>query len=199
MKPIERGEVLGLAEYEAIREQFRKRVIGEKKLRRVSVGRDVTVLFENRDTVLMQIQEMLRTERITREGAILHEIETYNQLLPGADELSSTLMIEIPDAAARDAFLARAKGFERHVALVVAGRPFPAKWDPSRVLESGTSAVHYLKFPLERGAAASLRGCAGSSATLLQVEITIDHPEYAARAVLAPETIVSIAEDLAAS
>lgn len=87
MKPIERGEVLGIAEYEKIREHFRERVIGEKKLRRVQLGPKATALFENRDTVLLQIQEMLRTERITREAAILHEIETYNQLLPGNDEL----------------------------------------------------------------------------------------------------------------
>ena len=121
MKPIERGEVLGLAEYEKIREQFRARVIGAKKARRVQVGPKVSVVFENRDTVLMQIQEMLRTERITREGAIQHEIDTYNQHIPGKDELFATVMIEVPDRDEREAFLAKARGFERHVALVVDG------------------------------------------------------------------------------
>jgi hypothetical protein len=66
MKPIERGEVLGLAEYEAIRDRFRARVIEEKKARRTTLGDRASCLFENRDTVLMQIQEMLRTERISR-------------------------------------------------------------------------------------------------------------------------------------
>src|SRR5262245_2072838 len=99
MKPIERGEVLGLAEYESIRDRFRARVIEEKKARRVALGPNATCVFENRDTALMQIQEMLRTERITREAAILHEIETYNQLVPGDHELSATVLIEIDDKA----------------------------------------------------------------------------------------------------
>src|SRR3974390_3479199 len=105
MKRIERGEILGLAEYEQVRERFRARVVAEKKARRVQLGPVVSVLFENHDTVLLQIQEMLRTERITKPAAIQHEIDTYNELVPGPDELSCTLMIEIPEKAERDAFL----------------------------------------------------------------------------------------------
>ena len=130
MKPVDRGEILGLSEYETIRAPFRSRVIEEKKRRRVAVGGRVTAVFENHDTVLLQIQEMLRTERITREAAVLHEIETYNELIPPAGGLSVTMMIEIPDPAERDAFLVAAKGFERHVALVVDGQRFPATFDP---------------------------------------------------------------------
>src|ERR1700736_1779658 len=119
MKPIQRSEILGIAEYEPIRERFRARVIEAKKRRRVVLGPKATAVFENRDTMMLQIQEMLRTERITREGAIQHEIETYNQLVPKAAELSCTVMIEIPEKEERDAFLVAARGFERHVMLVV--------------------------------------------------------------------------------
>ncbi len=80
---VERSEVLPLGEYEAVREPFRARVIEEKKRRRVKLGDRVTVLFESHDTVLLQVQEMLRTERISRENAVAHEIETYNALLGG--------------------------------------------------------------------------------------------------------------------
>ena len=83
MKPVDRGEILGLAEYEAVRERFRARVIAEKKLRRVQLGPKATAVFENHDTMLMQIQEMLRTERITRPAAVQHEIDTYNEIVPG--------------------------------------------------------------------------------------------------------------------
>ena len=82
MRKVERGELLGLAEYEQIRPQFRSRIIAEKTERRLVAG-EVSVTFENHDTVLFQIQEMLRTERITKEAAIDHEIETYNELVPG--------------------------------------------------------------------------------------------------------------------
>ena len=81
MNRVDRSEILELGEYEKIRDHFRTRVILEKKARRIAVGPYLTVLFENHDTVLLQVQEMLRTERITRETAVLHEIDTYNELL----------------------------------------------------------------------------------------------------------------------
>src|SRR5438128_2700493 len=121
MKPIERGEVLGIADYESVRDHFRARVIEEKKRRRVALGPKATAVFENHDTMLLQVQEMLRTERITREAAIQHEIDTYNQLVPGTAELSCTIMIEISDKDERDAFLVAARGFEKHVLLVIGG------------------------------------------------------------------------------
>ena len=121
MKPIDREEILPLAEYERIREPFRSRIIAEKKRRRIQIGPKATAVFENRETVLLQIQEMLRTERITRPQAVQHEIDTYNESVPGEDELSMTLMIEIVDKEEREAFLRDAVGFEGHVWLVVGG------------------------------------------------------------------------------
>ena len=115
MKRIERSEILPLGDYETIRPRFRARVIEEKKHRRVHVGPRVTALFENRDSVLLQIQEMLRTERITREGAIQHEIDTYNELIPPDGALSCTMLIEIDDKDERERFLVEAKGLENAV------------------------------------------------------------------------------------
>jgi hypothetical protein len=193
MQLVQRNEVLGLADYETVRDRFRARVIEEKRARRVAVGDRVTVLFENHDTVLLQVQEMLRTERISREAAVAHEIETYNQLVPGKDELSVTLMIEIADPAERDRFLAAARGFEKHVALLVDGEKASATWDRAIEGETSTPAVQYMKFPLGPKLAAHLRA-KGKDA---RVEVVIDHPAYAVRAALAPATLASLAEDLA--
>jgi hypothetical protein len=193
MQLVQRSEVMGLADYETIREPFRARIIAEKRTRRISVGDRVTVLFENHDTVLLQIQEMLRTERISREGAIGHEIQTYNQLVPGKDELSVTLMIEINDPAERDRFLAAARGFEKHVAVVVDGERVNATWDPQIEGEESTPAVQYMKFPIGPKAATHLR-TAGKDA---RVEILIDHAAYSARVPVPPTALASLAEDLA--
>jgi len=193
MKPIERSEVMGLADYETIRDRFRARVIDEKKrARRISLGPKATVVFENRDTVLLQIQEMLRTERITKESSILHEIATYNELVPGKDELSTSAMIEIADNDERDAFLIKARGFERSVSLVVDGEKQPAHWDPARELPERTSAVHYLKFPLTARAAAHLRAKKQDAS----VGMIVEHPAYEARVTFSPATAQSLAEDL---
>src|SRR5687768_16432109 len=94
MKPITRDELLELGAYEKLRDAFLRSVLERKKARYVKLGENMTALFENRDTVLLQIQEMLRTERITQEAAIAHELETYNELVPGERELSVTLFIE---------------------------------------------------------------------------------------------------------
>lgn len=196
MKPIDRAEVLGLADYEVIRERFRARIIAEKKLRRVQLGPSATVLFENRETTLLQIQEMLRTERITRPSAVQHEIDTYNENLAGNDELSCTLMIEIVDPVEREAFLRAAVGFERHVELVAAGERVAAR----AVARDGqmtdrTTAVHYLKFPLPASVAGTLRA-ARSARTAPEVALRVDHPVYHAESKLSPATVLELGEDL---
>jgi hypothetical protein len=194
MKLVERGEILGLADYEAVRERFRNRVIAEKKLRRVHLGPKATAVFENHDTMLMQIQEMLRTERITRAAAVQHEIDTYNELVPGPDELSATVMIEIVDKDERDAFLREAIGFEKHVWLSVAGARIQARPVDRGAPADRTTAVHYLKFPLPPPTAKSLREA--TAATSPEVALEADHPAYGIRIVLPATTVASIAEDL---
>jgi len=197
VKPIERGEILGLAEYEHVREHFRARVIANKKLRRVQLGKNVSAVFENRDTVLLQIQEMLRTERITRASAIDHEIETYNELLPDGNELSCTLMIEIAEKEPRERFLREAVGFQKHVWLVVSSARIAARAierDPGP--SDRTTAVHYLKFGLAVHVAGALRGTAANPTNPTIVEMLVDHPAYRARALLSAETVRELGEDL---
>ena len=198
MKPIERAEVMGLADYETVRDAFRARVIREKKTRRVKLGEQASCVFENRDTMLLQIQEMLRTERITREAAVLHEIETYTQLVPGDHELSATVLIEIDEKSEREKFLIDAKGLDRSFSLVVDGERLAAKHDVAREHPERTTAVHYLKFPLGAKGEAALRDVLAKrrKPSEVEVEVVVEHPRYSARAKLPPEAVASIAEDL---
>ena len=101
MKLVQRHEVVDFATYEDGRQQFRSEVLRVKAARRVHIGEYLTLLFENHTTVLYQIQEMMRTERIVRESDILHEINTYNELLGRDGELGCTILIEIDDPATR--------------------------------------------------------------------------------------------------
>ncbi len=195
MRPIQRNEILGLGEYEAIRPQFRARVIAEKKLRRTALGDRASALFENRDTVLMQIQEMLRTERITGEAAIAHEIETYNELMPGDAELSCTVMLEIDDKPERDTFLVAARGIEDRFTVVVDGERFAGKTTPERVLPDQASAILYLKFPLSEAAVRAIQDAAKGGEHA--VELRVDHPVYSASVALPPPLLASVARDFA--
>ncbi|MGK3996036.1 DUF3501 family protein [Sorangium sp. So ce1024] len=190
MRPIDRNEVLGIGEYEAIRERFRSRIIEEKRPRRVRIGDHLTAVFENRDSVLFQIQEMLRTERITSESGILHEIETYNDLIPGPGQLSLTLFVEIPDRALRDRMLIDLVGLEDTVSLEVDGVAARAAGKRDGSMEDRTTAVHYLKvdLPAEAQAAIKARKAAAS--------IVVAHPRYTVKAPLGRATLDKLAEDL---
>ena len=190
MKRVERNEILEIGQYEEIRESFRRRIIDLKRLRRVQLGSNFTVLFENRDTVLHQIQEMLRTERITREDAILHEIETYQDLIPAKDELSATIFIEYPEREERDRMLSALAGVESAFYLDVAGSRTVARNETRGVLPDRTTAVHYVKFALGAATANVLRA-AGAA-----VAVGVDHPAYRAQAVLAPRTVDELVRDL---
>jgi hypothetical protein len=191
MKPIAREELLDLAAYERIREAFLRSVLERKRPRYVKLGPNMTALFENRDSVLFQVQEMLRTERITQEKAILHELETYNALLPSERELSATLFVEYQDRDERERMLAALAGLEDKFRLRVGSELLPATPDERGSDPGRTMAVHYLKFPLSDAALASLK----SGAAPIALEVA--HPAYTATADLSPETLQSLRDDFA--
>lgn len=191
MKPIARDELLDVAAYERIREQFLRSVLERKQPRYVKLGPNMTALFENRDSVLFQIQEMLRTERITQEKAILHELETYNALVPGDAELSATLFIEYQERDERERMLVALAGVEDKFRLRVGSELLPVVPDQRGGEPGRTMAVQYVKFPLTGSALVALES--GSVAVSLEVE----HPHYSASTALSPATLQSLRDDFA--
>jgi len=190
MKPIQRSELLDLGAYEEVRERFRARVIAVKRPRYVALGPAMTLLFENRDTVLFQVQEMLRTERITQEKAILHELETYNELIPGDHELSATVFVEFPEREERERMLASLAGVEDDFYVLVGTERLGVVPDRRGTDPSRTMAVQYVRFPLSSTAEAALRG--GTA----ELKVGVDHPAYRAEVALGTETAASLRDDL---
>jgi hypothetical protein len=139
---------------------------------------------------------MLRTERITSESGILHEIETYNELVPGPRQLKLTLFVEIADQAERERMLEALAGLEEKVVLDVAGERFVAH-SKERKTEgyTRTTAVHYFTFDLSEAAAQKIRGAARGEAPAVKLEVT--HPAHLVSVTLGEATLKSLAEDLA--
>jgi Protein of unknown function (DUF3501) len=195
MEPIAAGDLLDLVAYEKAREALRARVIQLKTRRRISVGDSITLLFENRDTVLFQIQEMVRTERIVKDEAIAQELSTYNALIPAPGELSATLFIEIPDIArmtqeeVRRA-VNRFQGLERAVWLRVGPHEVPARFEEGRSSEEKMSAVHFLRFSV--GGAVREALAAGAPSRL-----RVAHPDYDAEAEIEAPLREELLSDLA--
>jgi hypothetical protein len=189
MNKIILDDILGFSAYEKIRQKFREEIIEKKKKRRISVGDKVSIVFENRDTVIFQIQEMLRAERISDLDKIREEIAVYNELIPGTDELSATLFIEIEDQSNLREDLLKFLGIDEAVSLKIGGHVIPGRFEEGRSKEDKISAVQYVRFPLDAKARRALVG--GEPA-----ELVIDHPNYKARTVLDAESRQSLAEDL---
>jgi Protein of unknown function (DUF3501) len=191
MKKIVLDDILGFAAYEQVREKFRNDIIDKKKKRRIALGDRVSVVFENRDTVTFQIQEMLRAERITDLDKIREEIAVYNELVPDTDELSATLFLEIEDQSHLREDLLKFLGIDQAVFLKVGERSIQGRFEEGHSKEDKISAVQYVRFPFDPQSRQAFR--AGERA-----ELIIDHPNYKARAVLASDAQQSLAEDLVA-
>jgi len=192
VKAVTRDEILPLEAYEKVRPELRGRIIEAKRRRRVALGERMSAVFENHDTMLVQIQEMLRTERIVAEPAIAHEIETYNELVPGEGQLSLTLFIEVVDEQEREALLRALVGMEERVRLEVAGERCPARAsDRDGAEPERSTAVQYYRIDLPDAARAALR-----QQSAPEVRLVVDHPAYQATAVLPEETVGELVADL---
>lgn len=196
MDKLTREDLFSLERYAAERPAFRERVIRHKRSRRLPIGPNATLHFEDRLTIQYQVQEILRTERIFEPGEIEAELDAYNPLIPDGSNWKATFMIEFDNEDERRAALGRLVGIEDRV-WVRAGGSDPvravADEDLDRSTDEKTSAVHFLRFELPREHAAAARAGA-------PLAVGVDHPGYPHRADPVPEAVrASLAADLAPS
>jgi hypothetical protein len=191
MKPVDPAEILDLAAYERIRPAFLQRMIEHKRPRRVGVGDLLTFIFEDRDTVIFQIQELTRAERSVDPAQIATECRIFNELVPGPSELSATLMIEITEPGRIRAELDRLVGIDEHVFMDVGGSAVQAHFDPKQREEDRISAVQYVKFRLGPELAARFADPA------VPVQLRVEHPGYRASARIEGEARASLIADVA--
>lgn len=185
MKPVPRSEILDHVTYGERREQLRPLAMQAKSARRVVLAQGtLTFLFENRDTVRYQVQEMMRAEQIVKEADILHELHTYNELLGGPGELGCTLLIGLADEAERAIKLTQWLALPQHVYAELAdGTRVRATFDPRQVGDERLSSVQYLKLAV------------GAEAP---VALGVDLPGLTVHHVLTEAQRRALAEDLAA-
>ncbi|HWV44828.1 MAG TPA: DUF3501 family protein [Nitrospira sp.] len=148
MKTIGLQDVISYEEYERQRDTFRAKIITLKQRRRISLGPLITMVFENRDTLRFQIQEMIRAERIIDPVKVQDELDVYNALLPQQNELSATLLIEITDEAKVKENLDQFMGLDHgeKVAIVAGGEEAFGEFEGGRSHETKISAVHFVRF-----------------------------------------------------
>lgn len=175
--------------YGPIRDDYRKRIIELKRDRRVLIGDRVSLVFENRHTLSVQIEEILRAESLTREDQIEAEIAVYNQLMPTPESLSATLFIELPPTEDAYTALGLLVGLDEHVVLHIGPHAIRAAFEPGRSTEDRISAVQYTRYPLTAEARAALQAPGAPLA------LEIDHPSYRHRVACTEAMRASLAAD----
>lgn len=160
MPAITPDSLLTLEAYAKERNDFRARVMAHKQTRIVHIGAHITLIFEDELTIRYQVQEMLRVERIFEEAGIHEELQAYNPLIPDGRNWKATMMIEYPDVEERKRKLGELVGIEDRIWVQVAGaaRVYAiADEDLERATDEKTSAVHFLRFELDRNMIGALR------------------------------------------
>ena len=193
MNALTPADILNLYEYEKVREARRRAVIALKAERRVAVGRYLSFVFENRETVWFQIQEMIRAERIVDDAKVAGEVAVYNGLLPRPGELAATMFIEIEDPTRIKPVLDDLLGIDTrdYVRLEVGPHVVVGVFEAGHSDEElgKLSAVHFVRFPLPPAARQAF--------VTSEVALVVDHPNERARTGRGAATRARLAEDLA--
>ena len=174
MRKLTKDDLFSLEDYAQIRSKFRSNVMAHKRDRRLSLGMNTTLYFEDTLTMHYQIQEILRIDRIFEESAINEELDVYNPLIPDGSNWKATFMVEFSESVERRAMLTQLIGIENSIWMQVDGseRIHPvADEDLDRSDKYKTSAVHFLRFELNSSQIQAFKSGARLSAG-------IDHKNY---------------------
>ena len=190
-REIQKNDIIPLDIYTKQRKQLRKNIVEFKKNRRISLGPYATFYFENYETMLAQVQEMLYIEKGGDEQ-LKDELSAYNPLIPNGQELIATLMFEIDNPISRSAFLGKVGGIEEKVFMKINGdkiNAIPEK-DVDRTSADGkASSVQFIHFKFNEEQIQKFK----SGQT--QIEIGINHDEYSHSTKLNDEIIKSLSSD----
>jgi hypothetical protein len=191
MKKLERNDLYSLEQYAEQRADFRARVLAHKKHRRVDIGPNFTLYFEDRLTIQYQVQEMLRIEKIFEADGIIEELGAYNPLIPDGSNLKCTAMLEFGDVALRKKRLAELVGIEHKVWARVDDHDkifAISNEDLERSTDEKTSAVHFMRFEFTREMISGLKSGA-------DLEFGCDHEGYMHSIVVPEATRRALAAD----
>mgnify|MGYP001342517540 FL=1 len=195
MKQLSAEKMLNIIEYEKVRSDYRKDIIDYKKHRRIKIGPNLAIVFENERTLSFQIQEIMRAERIVHDEKIQEEIDIYNSIMPPKNGLSATLFIEVTQEDQIKPVLNQFIGLTtgQTIFLDFDGEKVFAQFEQGREEEDKISSVHYLQFKLESGQAEKL---ADQNSKL---KIGIEYNKYSYLVDLTNHTKESLYEDVSDS
>lgn len=193
MKKIELKDIIPYHDYLKIRKEFQQKIIKLKKNRRLQVGENITFVFENSQTVLYQIQEMIRLEKMTDEKLIQQEIDVFNRLIPDENELCATILIEIFERQFIKPILNSLAGIQDNkIFLKFDNEEITPIFFDENLPDGRISAVLYVKFKFTQSQVEKFLNLKNVA------KIEVNHPNYKAEAIIPENVRISLIEDLRA-
>ncbi len=176
MQKLKREDLYSLEEYAEMRDDYRKKIMAHKKDRRLELGENVLMMFEDRLIMQYQVQEMLKAEKIFEAAGIEEELSAYNPLIPDGKNWKATMLIQYTDVEERQQKLTQLIGIENTIWMQVEGfdKVYAiADEDLERDTEEKTSAVHFMRYELDDEMVAAAKTGAAISAG-------VEHENYQA-------------------
>lgn len=190
---IEQKDLIPFSTYKQGRDEYIRKMIAYKNSRRVRLDQNISLLFENRQTVFFQIQELVFSEDLTDATEIDEYINIYSAMLPNTNELSATLFIEIDNQPVLEEFLIKLKGIEHALFMKIGDEMIKAVFEEEHDEREFTTSVHYIKFPLSESAKSLMTS---KSAEDFQLRILLDHHALHSEVLLTAEAVTSLQADL---
>lgn len=189
-KTVTRQDIPSISTYRQGREEYLQKMIAYKNERRIKLAEHISVLFENKNTVLFQINELINSEDLEDQAEIDEYIDIYSGMLPNENELSATLFIELDDQLKLTDLLVKLKGIEHHLSLNVGSESVQAVFEEEHDDREFTTSVHYLKFPLTQTAKDLLLN------EEAVVTLELNHPNSQANVALTSSSVRNLQKDL---
>jgi hypothetical protein len=189
-KTVTRRDIPSLSTYRQGREDYLQKMITYKNERRIKLAEHISILFENKNTVLFQILELINSEDLEDPSEIEEYIDIYSGMLPNENELSATLFIELDDQKRLTDLLVNLKGIEHHLLLNVGSERVQAVFEEEHDDREFTTSVHYLKFPLTKTAKNLLLN------EEVSVTLELSHPNLTAKVTLPSNSVRNLQKDL---
>ena len=192
MKTLNKESLMDIIEYEKVRHEYRREIIDYKVNRRVGLGPNVTMVFENEKTLSFQIQEIMRAERLVHDEQIQEEIDVYNSIMPPSSGLSATLFIEITDEKKIKSVLNEFIGLTDgdNLYFEVGNEKVFARFEEGREEEDKISSVHYVQFHFSENQKSQLADLSQNA------NIVIDYNKYIYSVSVKDEMRQSLVNDL---
>lgn len=186
------NDLMNIIEYEKVRNKYREELMLYKKNRRISLGPNITITFENRRTMTFQIQEIMRAERLVHDENIQEEIDVYNSLLPQKNSLSATLFIEVTEKRKIKPILNQFIGLTEGdtLFLEIGGKKIFAEFEAGREESDKISSVHYVQFSIKQELIPFFKNDE-------DIKLKIDYKEYSHSQLLSNNFKLSLFNDLA--